>query len=259
MIKGKDIPELGELVVGRIATVKNYGAYVELDDYPKVEALIHVSEVSLKWVRNIRDYLKEGQKNIFKVIRVDPDSMQVDISLRRVSKREREEKLLELKKKQKVSAILKKVSEKLNDQSIVNSLLEHAEGSPVKLYSFFEEIAEGRPVKEVFPFLDESTSSVLEGEVVDEIKPKESIVKEELVMRCEDKYGAEAIRRAVRMSEEMAGQGEFVEIKTKGAPYYIVSVKASSLDRASQLMEAVYQKCREVLSEYGGLVERKKP
>ena len=36
------------------------------------EAFIHISEVSSGWVKNIRDYVRENQKIVARVLRVNP-------------------------------------------------------------------------------------------------------------------------------------------------------------------------------------------
>ena len=86
-------PEVGDLVIATIDRITEYGAYVTLDEYGK-EGFLHISEISSSWIRNIKDYIREGQKTVLKVLRVNIERDQIDLSLRRVSKRERIEKLL---------------------------------------------------------------------------------------------------------------------------------------------------------------------
>ncbi|MEJ2281264.1 MAG: S1 RNA-binding domain-containing protein [Candidatus Bathyarchaeota archaeon] len=81
-------PEVGDLVIATIERITDYGAYVRLDEYDK-EGLLHVSEVASRWVRNIRDYIRENQKMVLKVLRVQADKGQIDLSRRRVTKREK--------------------------------------------------------------------------------------------------------------------------------------------------------------------------
>lgn len=107
-----EYPEGGDLVIATIETVTDYGAYAKLDEYDK-RGLLHVSEISSSWIRNIRDFVREGQKMVLKVLRVDPEKGHVDLSLRRVNKRERIEKVMQWKKERKADALLKGVSEKL--------------------------------------------------------------------------------------------------------------------------------------------------
>ena len=84
-------PEVGDLVITTVDRVTSYGAYVVLDEYGK-KGLLHISELSTTWVKNIRDFVRERQKVVLKVLRVNVEKGQVDLSLRRVTKREKKEK-----------------------------------------------------------------------------------------------------------------------------------------------------------------------
>ena len=105
-------PEPGDLVLASVQRITDYGAYVTLDEYRK-EGLLHISEVSSGWVRNIRDFVREGQKVVLKVLRVNTEKEHIDLSLRRVSRRERREKVLSWKRERKADSLLRSVSEKL--------------------------------------------------------------------------------------------------------------------------------------------------
>src|SRR5512136_1715341 len=105
-------PEPGDLIIATVETVTDYGAYVKLDEFEK-RGLLHVSEISSSWIRNIRDFVREGQKLVLKVLRVDLEKGHIDLSLRRVTKRERIEKVLSWKKERKADALLRGVAEKV--------------------------------------------------------------------------------------------------------------------------------------------------
>lgn len=90
-------PDVGDLVIATVVRVTDYGAYVKLDEYGK-EGLLHISEISSSWVRNIRNFVREGQKVVLRVLRVDAEKRHVDLSLRRVTKRQKREKILFWKK-----------------------------------------------------------------------------------------------------------------------------------------------------------------
>src|SRR6266705_2852027 len=100
-------PEVGDLVVATVKRVEDYGAYVKLDEFAGIEGLVHISEMATTWVRNIRDHAREGQKLVLKVLRVNPQRNQIDLSLRRVTGREKSEKMLEWKKERKAEALVK--------------------------------------------------------------------------------------------------------------------------------------------------------
>lgn len=61
--------EVGSIVEGEISGITNFGAFVQLAD-GKV-GLIHISEVSNVYVKDVHDFLKEKEKVKVKVLSVD--------------------------------------------------------------------------------------------------------------------------------------------------------------------------------------------
>ncbi|MEM0349110.1 MAG: S1 RNA-binding domain-containing protein [Candidatus Caldarchaeum sp.] len=250
-----NVPQVGELVIGLVKEVKDYGAYIEIDEYPGYEGFVHVSEVSLKWVRNIREHLKEGQRTVFKIIRVNPATLQADLSIRRVSQRERMEKLLEVKKASKVKRVLKILEETAGPQAVEKIYTKTRDANV--LYEIFEQISADQPVNQFFPELDDKEAEELRRAVEHEIRVREHEIKADIVMRSEARNGVMAIREAAAAAEQLARPGELIEIKTKGAPVYSVHIKASNRERTEELLEKVVEKCGEVLKRYGGVAEVK--
>src|SRR4030042_5872340 len=106
-------PEFGDLVIATIESVMDYGAYANLDEYNK-RGFLHISEISSARIRNVRDFVREKQKMVLKVLRVDVEKGHIDLSLRRVTKRERIEKIKAWKKDRKGEVLLRAVAEKVN-------------------------------------------------------------------------------------------------------------------------------------------------
>ena len=88
------LPSEGEILIATVKQVFDYGSYVTLDEYGGLQAFLPWSEVSSKWVKNIRDVLKENRKVVVKVIRVDRRKGTVDVSLKKVTDDERRKKNL---------------------------------------------------------------------------------------------------------------------------------------------------------------------
>jgi len=99
-------PAERDLVVGTVHKVLNYGAFAYLDEYPGKEAFIHISEVSAGWVKNIRDYVRENQKIVARVLRVNPRKGHVDVSLKRIREDQRTRKIQQWKIEQKAEKLL---------------------------------------------------------------------------------------------------------------------------------------------------------
>src|SRR3990170_4538980 len=114
--RGKEYewPEEGELVVCTVANVKNFGAFVTLDEYEAKEGFIHIAEVSSGWIKYIRDYIREGQKVVCKVLKVDKEKGHIDLSLKAVNEHQRREKIQEWKNEQKAENLLGIVAQRLS-------------------------------------------------------------------------------------------------------------------------------------------------
>jgi translation initiation factor 2 subunit 1 len=60
--KSISTPSEGELVVVSVTTVKQNGAYVSLDEFEGLEGFIFIGEIASGWVKNIRAFVREGQR-----------------------------------------------------------------------------------------------------------------------------------------------------------------------------------------------------
>ncbi len=58
--------EVGETYLGTVSRIVDFGAFVEI--FPGVDGLLHISEISERRIRDVRDELKEGQQIMVKCI-----------------------------------------------------------------------------------------------------------------------------------------------------------------------------------------------
>lgn len=68
----------GMIVYGKISGIKPYGAFVSFED--GVSGLVHISEISSSYVRNIDQYFKINSYIMTKVIDVDLENKQLRLS-----------------------------------------------------------------------------------------------------------------------------------------------------------------------------------
>ncbi len=104
-----NFPEVGELVVATCTKLTAHGAYFEIFDYEKLgieSGFVHISELSRTWVRNIRSHIREGQRAVAKILRVDIARGEIDMSIRRVSEPQRRAKLNEFKQESRARGIV---------------------------------------------------------------------------------------------------------------------------------------------------------
>ena len=75
--------EKGSIVKAMVSGIEKYGAFIVIDDI--FNGLIHISEISDDFVRNISDYLYIGEKIKVKVIDVDYDNCQIKASIKNIN------------------------------------------------------------------------------------------------------------------------------------------------------------------------------
>jgi small subunit ribosomal protein S1 len=74
---------VGQLVEGTITRLANFGAFALIND--EIEGLIHVSELSSGRVNHPQDIVREGEKHVMRIIRIDPKRRRMGLSLKRVA------------------------------------------------------------------------------------------------------------------------------------------------------------------------------
>ena len=75
--------EIGNIVEGKVTRITDFGAFVELED--RKSGLIHISEVADVYVRNVRDFLSEGDTVRAKVISID-DRGKIALSIKQLQR-----------------------------------------------------------------------------------------------------------------------------------------------------------------------------
>ena len=246
-------PEVGDLVIATIESVTDYGAYVNLDEYDK-RGLLHVSEISSSWIRNIRDFVREGQKVVLKVTRVNLEKGHIDLSLRRVTKRAKIEKIRQWKQDRKAEALLRGVAEKagLSNEEVyekAGALLEEKYG----LYDGFEKLAkEGAEVLTEMG-VPESLAKAFAEVAEERIRVKMVKVKGTLEIRCMKPNGVKIIKNSfVNAEKAEKAKDAHIRFYVIAAPKYSVEVSAENYKRAEEVLQKVAQSVVSKVVKAGG-------
>src|ERR1035437_5909367 len=72
------VPEIGQVYRGKVKTIVQFGAFVEI--LPNKDGLVHISELEWKKVNKVEDVLKEGQEIEVKIIDIDPKTGKIKLS-----------------------------------------------------------------------------------------------------------------------------------------------------------------------------------
>ncbi len=77
--------EKGKIVTGCVTGIEKYGIFVGLDEF--YSGLIHISEISSNFVKNINDYVNIGETIKVKVVESDDELGQVKLSIKDIDYR----------------------------------------------------------------------------------------------------------------------------------------------------------------------------
>ncbi|WP_050616211.1 S1 domain-containing post-transcriptional regulator GSP13 [Bacillus testis] len=72
--------EVGSVLTGTVKGIQPYGAFVALDE--NTQGLVHISEVTHGYVKDVNDYLKIGDEVQVKVLSVDEKAGKISLSIR---------------------------------------------------------------------------------------------------------------------------------------------------------------------------------
>lgn len=248
-----EFPEIGELVIATVYKITEYGAYVTLDEYNK-EGFLHISEISSSWIRNIKDYVRENQKLVLKVLRVNPRRGQIDLSLRRVSKREKREKLLAWNLDKKAESILRSISERKKRsleeiRKIVEEPIVRKYGN---LYVGFEEVARsGRAVLQKLEIPTELEEVILEI-VKEKVKLPSVKIGGILELRNTKPDGVLAIRKSLLAAKNIKKRYAKIDIYVVSPPRYRIEINARDYQTAEALLKKAVDTALEAIKSEGG-------
>ena len=70
---------VGDIIEGRVSGIAKFGAFVEMGEGKN--GLVHISEISSRYVENVEDFVKRGDVVKVKVVSISPDG-KIGLSIR---------------------------------------------------------------------------------------------------------------------------------------------------------------------------------
>jgi len=238
MSRARGFPEDGELVVCTVKSVKNFGAFVTLDEYDDKEGFVHVRDVATGWVKYIRDFIREGQKIVCKVLGVDSSKGHIDLSLKSVNEHQKREKVQQWKNEKKAEKLLEIVAERMKisvDNAYTkfgNKILEEYD----TLYAAFETVA-ASPDELRGDFKGDWVEVFIEV-AAENVTPPYVQIDGVLELRSYAPDGIDIIKEAVKKGVDAAGDAD-ITVQYIGAPRYRVVIIADEYKDAEDVMKKV--------------------
>ncbi len=74
--------KVGDIIKVNVTGIEKYGIFVNVDD--DYDGLIHISEISDSFVRDINDYVKVGDTINCKILEMNPETSQMKMSIKNI-------------------------------------------------------------------------------------------------------------------------------------------------------------------------------
>lgn len=226
----KEYPEEAEVLVGAVTKLIGTSVFIKLEDYDK-EGVISFSEVAPGRIRNIRDYVKPGQRIICKVLRVNKEKKHIDLSLRRVSSREKKEVLAQHKREKDAGVLLGIV---IKDRDRAEELIQKIK-EETSLAELMLQLQESEPEKAIIKLkkfgLTQDEASAFLKLIAEKVKQKFVSIKAELLVSSKAKDGIKKIKTMLSIPD--------VDIKYISAPRYLITIKDKDYKEANKKLKEI--------------------
>ena len=247
----QELPEAGEIVIATVTKISQHGAYVTLDEYSKIQGFLHVSEIAPGWVRKVNKYLKEGEKKVLLVKKVEKGRKEIDLSLKQISKDQRKKKLLDVKRFEKEHGILKNIQEKAK---LTEKQIEELEDKFLSKYDSVYDAMLNIAIKGS----DEITDLKLQKKVlttIEDICSKMKLPSVELrgVLEISNNQsnGVELIQKTLTEAENI--EDAKIEITYLGAPKYRLSLISQDFKSAEKSLKPILEKIEKNVRKQNGI------
>ena len=238
--KNQEWPDEGELIIGTVYKVLNYGAFAKLEEYHGKEAFIHISEVSSGWVKNIRDHVREKGH--------------VDASLKRIREDQRTKKIQHWKIEQKAEKFLelsaKSLGKSLNDAyDEVGYELMDIFGD---VYGAFETAADDGAKSLTDEGISQEWADAITEIANKNITPPEVHISGYVDIETFVPDGVDVIIEALKAAEDNGDEEEEIKVQCVGAPRYRITVKSTDYILAEKALKAAADRCIEIVEASEG-------
>jgi len=250
MVKNKDYPEKNEYVVCTVKAVKNYGAFADLDEYGDKTGFIALPEIATGWIKYVRDHIREQQKIVCKVLRVDTERQHIDLSLKQVSSHHKATAIREYKNEKRAEKLFEIMAERLGEK--VEDCYKEFGDELVETYDSLYHAMEEYLVDEN-DFMESGFTGdwvKVFGEIAAEnIQPPYVRITGFVELKSPGIDGLNIIKEALLKAEEGRNM---VEIQYKGAPVYRIKVRALDYKTAETTLRGMADIAMNHVIAHGG-------
>jgi translation initiation factor 2 subunit 1 len=220
-----------------------HGAYCELVEY-KVDAYLPIGEVASGWIKNIHEFIKEGQRDVAKVVFADPSRKALDVSLKKVTAKEKKDKINDYTLEKRAEKFFIQALQASGKESKAAEIRSKIAKSVTTYNDLLDQVYTG---KEPAGILDADVKKAFLDIIAKNVKPKVFSVSYSVEMRSLSGNGdVDMIKKAFGEVEALG-----VYVLYEGAPHYKLSAEGPSYPVA----EAKIKNAQDILQKYENAFE----
>jgi len=78
--------KVGDIIKGEVTGIEEYGVFVRLES--EYSGLIHISEITTRFVSKINDFVEIGEKIFVRILEINEDTKQLKLSIKNINYKE---------------------------------------------------------------------------------------------------------------------------------------------------------------------------
>jgi len=270
MVKSRTpFPKEGEFIIGRVTEVQQQYVYVELLDYeglssePFAKGMIHISEISSRWIKNIRNFVRVGQRIVCRVLRVDPEKGHIDLSLRRVNSAQKENRMKEWKYAQKFENLLQFLTETDGVKMSLNEAYELIGWPVLDNFDSYQETIEalkenGEELLDILDGISEETKKAFLKIVDENVEISTVNIIGKIKLISTDGDGIDKIKETLTKiinTIEKPKVTRNLNLSYLGAPFYRLEIISKDYLDAENILSEAMEILEQKFKQYGNTYE----
>ncbi len=227
----------GDIYICTVKKILQHGVIVRVEETDS-DGFIHISEISKRWVREVKDIVKEGDKLVCKVIKLG--GISPELSVKRVTDNEKKQALKEWSIENRITKILEKTAGKDNQR-----IIEDIKKDYKSIFGFYNAVVkDGEKAIDKIKVKKDVADTVLD--FVEKTKRK-IVIKTDMEVRTYESDGIDRIKKL--FEEEYSNKKDYV-VKYIKSPHYLLMVNAGetkkTISENRKIIEAIEKKAREL-------------
>lgn len=248
-------PEVDDVVIVRVKSIAEMGAYVSLLEYNNIEGMILMSELSRRRIRSVNKLIRVGRLEVVTVLRVDKERGYIDLSKRRVQPEDIQKMDTKWMKSKAVHSIMKYVATRMNVR--LTQLNEMFTWPLYKKYGHAYDalklmVSGDEDAQSDLAILDGETQKILLTSVERRLAPQAVKIRADIELTCFGYEGIDAIKASLQAGLDLSSSQYEISVKLVAPPLYVVTTSAMDKEEGISCVEKVCEAIQKEILDRGG-------